>query len=129
MTGINKTFGTVVLPICVLFGAIGCTQEPTVSFARDVNPILQKYCIECHLPGGAGTEASGFSVETYEDVMTGTRNGPMVIAGDPLGSNLLVLMEGRADPSIRMPHGKDFKATAGELETIRCWIEQGARHN
>jgi len=117
------------LPIMALLAAAGCQQEKTVSFAQDVRPILDQHCIECHLPGGAGTEASGFSMESYETLMVGTNNGPMIIAGDPLGSNMLVLMEGRADPSISMPHGKKKGAEKEQIETIRLWIEQGAQNN
>jgi len=107
----------------------GCKKEEAVSYSQDVKPIIDKYCIECHVPGGQGYEASGFSMASYVDLMKGTRNGPMIISGDSLGSNMLVLMEGRADPSIKMPHGKSVSATKEELETIRKWIEQGAKNN
>jgi hypothetical protein len=53
----------------------------------------------------------------------------MVIAGDSMGSNMLVLMEGRADPSIKMPHGQSVSASKAEIETLRLWIDQGARDN
>lgn len=107
----------------------GCQKEQPVSYSQDIRPILNKYCIECHLAGGEGYVASGFKMDSYEDLMKGTRNGPMIIAGDSLGSNMLVLMEGRADPSIKMPHGKAISATKEELETIRRWIDQGAKNN
>jgi len=68
-------------------------------------------------------------VASYADLMQGTRNGPMVIAGDSQGSNMLVLMEGRADPSIKMPHGKSVSASKAEIETLRLWIDQGAQDN
>lgn len=53
----------------------------------------------------------------------------MVIAGDSLGSNLIVLMEGRADPSISMPHGSTDPVSAADIDTIRRWIDQGAKKN
>ena len=53
--------------------------------------------------------------------------GPMIIAGDAEGSNLLVLMEGRADPSISMPHGEQKSVAKQDIQTIRLWIEQGAK--
>lgn len=117
------------LLFCALIGIAGCAKEQPVSFAAEVKPILDRYCVDCHLPGGEGTEASGFSIASYDDVMKGTRNGPMIIPGDPLGSNMLVLMEGRADPSIAMPHDKEVKANDEEIATIRRWIEQGAANN
>ena len=125
----EKTNILIALVSLLPFSVAGCHEERTVSYTQDVKPILEKYCFECHLPGGEGYKASGFSMESYVDLMKGTRNGPMIIAGDPLGSNMLVLMEGRADPSIKMPHGKSVSATKEELETIRLWIEQGARNN
>ena len=65
---------------------------------------------------------------SYEGLMKGTRFGPMIIAGDVEGSNLLVLMEGRADPSISMPHGQK-SIPKEDIQTIRLWIKQGAKKN
>lgn len=129
-TDLRATAIALLAPSLLVLSAItGCAQDQSVSYAQDVKPILEKYCYECHLPGGQGAEASGFSMASYEDLMKGTRNGPMIIPGDPMGSNMLVLMEGRADPSIAMPHGKSVHATQHELDIIRRWIEQGARDN
>jgi uncharacterized membrane protein len=106
-----------------------CSTEEPVSFARDVKPTLDQYCLECHQQGGAGYAASGLDMSTYEGLMKGTRNGPMVLAGDSLGSNLVVLMEGRADPSIAMPHGSSDKVAQRQIDVIKAWIDQGAQDN
>ncbi len=55
----------------------------------------------------------------------------MVIAGDTLSSNMVVLMEGRADPSISMPftHGQWDSIAEQDIQTIKLWIEQGAKNN
>ena len=124
-----RTAGMLILPALILIALAGCRSEDTVSFSQDVKPIIDKYCIACHQAGGEGTAASGFKKENYAGVMKGTKHGPMILAGDIAGSNMLVLMEGRADPSISMPHGKMEGATGKELETIRLWIDQGARDN
>jgi len=109
--------------------ATGCDREQVVSYSAQVKPILDDNCLACHRQGGEGFEASGFSMETYDDLMKGTRNGPMVVPGDTLGSNLLVLMEGRADPSISMPHGSGETIPEQDIQTIRTWISQGAENN
>jgi len=129
MTIRNGSFGLMCLSALLLITLAGCQKEKTVSFAQDVRPILDEHCIECHQPGGEGFAASGFSMESYQTLMKGTNNGPMIIAGDSLGSNLLVLMEGRADPSISMPHGREKGARQDQIETIRLWIDQGAQDN
>jgi mono/diheme cytochrome c family protein len=107
----------------------GCMGEPTVSYSRDVKPILQKNCLTCHQEGGAGLEASGFSMATYDDLMRGTKYGPMILPGDAEGSNMIVLMEGRADPSISMPHGDLDPVSKQDIDTIRRWVQQGAKKN
>ena len=129
MTIFFKTTGMIALAALTMIGLSSCKKEEMVSYSQDVKPILDKYCTECHLQGGEGYIATGFSVASYADLMKGTRNGPMIIAGDSLGSNMLVLMEGRADPSIKMPHGKSVSASKKELDTIRLWIDQGAKNN
>jgi hypothetical protein len=99
-----------------------------VSFTSDVKPLIDKYCTECHLPGGAGVEASGFVTENYESLMKGTKFGPVVVAGDPLSSSFYRLISGKVDPSIRMPHGKEALSEA-EVAIVENWIAQGAQNN
>jgi hypothetical protein len=103
-------------------------MEP-VSFHRDVYPILQANCHQCHLPpDGEGYRMTGLNMQTYADLMRGTRYGPVVIPGDSRHSILTMLVEGRADPSMRMPHDK---APLGyqDIEILDRWIDQGAQNN
>ncbi|MBT8420016.1 MAG: hypothetical protein KJO08_04050 [Gammaproteobacteria bacterium] len=111
----------------------GC-GESVVSFENDVRPILHKNCLECHQPGGKGFEASGLAIGTYDDLMKGTKpgnseqRGQIVIPGDATSSALIMLIEGRADPSIKMPHGKE-PLNEKSVTTLRKWVEQGAQNN
>ena len=118
--------------LLVLAGAgllFGCTAKtPEVSFAREVRPILDAQCGECHQPGSAGHQASGLLMDSYAGLMRGTKFGRIVIPGDSLTSILVMLIEGRADASIRMPHGKT-PLSAEEIALIKTWVEQGAKDN
>ncbi|MES9988366.1 MAG: c-type cytochrome domain-containing protein [Candidatus Thiodiazotropha sp.] len=108
---------------------MGCSAGPApVSFKSEVKPLVEKYCTECHLPGGAGAEASGFITDSYENLMKGTKFGPVVVAGDPLSSSFYRLIAGKVDPSIRMPHGKEALSEV-EVATVENWITQGAGNN
>jgi hypothetical protein len=122
----------ILLATAATMGAVtlgGCAKpEPQMSFARDVQPLLMERCGSCHAPGQVGYEASGLSVENYDVLMKGTKYGPVVIPGDPLSSTLTMLVEGRADPSIRMPHG-DAALPAAEQKILRDWVAQGAKNN
>lgn len=117
------------LLVGVLFGCGRSEPEPTVSFSKDVKPVLDRRCAECHSPGNPGYEASELSFATYDDLMKGTKFGAVVVPGDSLGSTLVVLIEGRAHPSIAMPHGDAKPLRQSEIDTIKKWIEQGAQNN
>lgn len=129
MMNFNKTASKLVALGLFPLVLVACNKEPGISFSQDVKPILEQHCFECHLEGGAGATASGFDMSDYDGLMKGTNFGPMIIAGDVEGSNLLVLIEGRADPSISMPHGQRDPVAKADIQTIRLWIEQGAQNN
>ena len=112
-----------------LLAASACERTPTVSYQKDVVPILDQHCKSCHLPGQPGYVVSGFEVGSYESLMKGTQFGPVVLPGDPLTSVLVMLIEGRVDPSLRMPHGDATTPTQEQILTIRRWVEQGAKNN
>jgi hypothetical protein len=67
-------------------------------------------------------------MSSYETFMKGGKYGAFVIPGDPFASNLMVLVEGRAHPSIRMPHGRE-KLSEGEIEVLKVWVQEGAKNN
>ena len=99
-----------------------------VSFKRQVKPIIHDYCLSCHQPGGQGYEKSGLDMRTYKSLMKGTKFGKMVLPGDLESSNLMMLLDWRVAPQIRMPHGKK-QLSSCDRNTIRAWIRQGAKDN
>ena len=116
---------------CAVFGAtfiLAACGQKEISFKADVQPILKQYCVECHAPGGQGQEKSGLVVDSYESLMKGTRFGAIVKPGDTLTSAMIMLVEGRADPSIKMPHGKE-SMPKGKIDVLKKWVEQGAKNN
>lgn len=118
------------IAVCGLaLGALpAAAADPTVSFKRDVLPIFQTNCVSCHTPGSEGTATSGLDLTTYGGVMQGTKYGAMVIPGNPEYSNLMWLLDWRASPQLRMPHGKQQLPVA-DRDKIRAWIRQGAKDN
>jgi len=105
-----------------------CAAQPKMSFAEDVMPIFKGRCVGCHSPGQEGTEKSGLDLTSYDGVMKGTKHGPMVTPGDAQSSNLMWLLDWRASPELRMPHGKKKLSTC-DRDAIRAWIFEGAKNN
>ncbi len=100
-----------------------------VSFKSDIRPLLDDYCLSCHAPGGKGYEKSGLDLRTYESLMKGTRFGSIIKPGNSQDSTLIVLVEGRADPSISMPYGVKGSLSKDKIALLRKWIDQGAKNN
>jgi mono/diheme cytochrome c family protein len=105
-----------------------CAAAPPTSFKEDVFPIFKGRCIDCHQPGGPGYDQSGLDLSTYEGVMKGTKFGPIIVPGEPDTSNLIWLLDWRASPELRMPHGKKKLSTC-DRDAIRHWIREGAKDN
>ena len=105
-----------------------CAAGEAVSFKEDILPLLKWRCASCHEPGGAGYEQSGLDLTSYAGVMKGTKFGRMVIPREPESSNLMLLLDWRAAPALRMPHGKK-QLSSCDRSSIRTWIRQGAKDN
>ena len=95
-------------------------QGVTVSFAKDILPILESRCMNCH--GGQRTE-EGLVMLTYADLMAGSDNGPVVTPGDAANSLLAELVSTQKMPK-RGP-----KLTPPQVQVIIDWINQGALDN
>ncbi len=95
-------------------------QERVPVFEQDVQPILSAYCLTCH---GKSSPEQGVDLRTARTVLRGGFNGPVVKRGSPDESRLYQkLAQGEMPPPA-------FESTVPEadVETIRRWIESGAR--
>ena len=100
-----------------------------ISFKADIRPVLNDYCMGCHVPGGKGYEKSGLDLRTYQSIMKGTKFGPVVTPGSSLTSTLSVLVSGHANPAISMPLGIKGGLPKEKVDMIDKWVNQGAKNN
>ncbi len=102
---------------------VAAASEPPaapVSFANDILPIFESRCIKCH--GGDQTK-EGLDLKTYDSLMAGSENGPVVTAGSADDSYLAKqIIEGE------MPK-RGPKLTPNEIQLVIDWINQGAQNN
>jgi hypothetical protein len=123
-----------VLTPTLLLTACGAGQ---VSYSNDVQPILDRYCENCHSATGEGAQRSKYFVTSYDEVMQGTKFGEVVVPGSRLSSSLYLVVAGKTAPEIRMPPhneeslaaGRGVMLSADAIETIGLWIDQGAKNN
>ena len=121
--------------LAVLFSLSGCERQ--ISFADDVQPILNASCVGCHDLASEGYATSGFSLIDYNSVMHGTKFGPVVTAESSMTSALYLVIAGKTSPEIRMPphhdnawaEGRGAPLSQQQIELIKDWIDQGAKNN
>ena len=110
-------------------------ELPSVSFARDVQPIFEARCVDCHHPDNA------VKVDLTQpfDPLVGIVNRPntwtrsektvLVVPGDPEASALVLKVSATdLDPKVDgdvMPWSIP-RVTDAELESLRSWIQSGA---
>lgn len=92
----------------------------SVSFSKDVMPILQSRCLICH---GGGQASRGLSFDTYDTLMAGSKNGQVIIPGYPDGSRLIQLVQNGTMPK------RGSKLTPDQMQILIDWILAGALNN
>lgn len=98
----------------------------TVSYSRDIRPILSTKCFTCHGPDAEARQA-GLRLDSREDALRMLESGSRaVVPGDPQASELLARVT-TDDESTRMPPPETGKTiTPTEADLLRRWIASGA---
>jgi cytochrome c len=109
----------------------GCSSEPTrtISFKNDVKPLLDKHCLACHGQSGPGQRAAELRLDTYENLMAGGKNGPVIVGGKVDKSPLVIFIHPNMDASKQMPMRATEKLSKTEVGIIEAWVRQGAKNN
>ena len=99
-----------------------------VDYNDHVRPILSDRCYSCHGPD-QGQRQAGLRLDRETSAFGAAANGGApIVRGEPAQSDLFQRVTS-SDPATRMPPaymGHD-PLNAGEIETLRRWIEQGAQ--
>jgi mono/diheme cytochrome c family protein len=99
------------------------TGKETISFAKDIAPVLSQSCTGCH---GTNRPRENFSVNTFESLLKGGDAGVNILPGNPGGSLLIKKLKGTATDGGRMPLNQPALDDA-VIAKIEKWIEEGAK--
>jgi ankyrin repeat protein len=112
-----------------VFGVTYSSQQPAplpgpaagkIDFVRDVRPILEQHCYECH---GPDKQMNGFRLDRRRDAMRGGTNH-VITSGSAAASRLYLRLIGETYGR-RMPVDADPVPPA-QIATIQKWIDEGA---
>ena len=101
------------------------TQASTISFIKDVAPILVQNCIACH---NVKKSESKYMMTTFAQLAKGGQQGEGITLepGDPDASRFIELCRHDGEP--RMPYKQDPLA-ADRLAILETWVREGAKYD
>lgn len=100
---------------------IAARGDETVSFARDLAPILARQCTGCH---GRDRRRNGLSLADFSSLAKGGDRGPIVNRNDPEKSLLIAKLRGTG-PGQRMPLNRPPLSDEIITKFVK-WIREGA---
>jgi mono/diheme cytochrome c family protein/uncharacterized membrane protein len=96
---------------------------PDSFYAKHINPIFDANCVTCH---GESKTQGGLRLDSYEWLMWGGKDGPVIVAGNLEKSLLLSRVT-------LPPSHKQFMPAEGrpplkpeEIALVKAWVQQGA---
>ena len=110
-------------------------ESDTVSFTKQVFPIIKKHCLPCHAEDNFNP--SELSLDNYDQLMEGGKHGAPILAGKSKESILIQKLSPAPPFGDPMPLDRKKKKdepskkglTAEEVKLISDWIDQGAKKN
>lgn len=111
------------LALAGLFGLLRSTAAEEVDFAKQIKPIFEVKCLQCH---GPEKTKGKLRLDTKEGLAKGSENGPVIVAGKPDESTLYQLVNQPKTSDDRMPPDGD-PLTKEEIAAINKWITEGAK--
>ncbi|MBW3596997.1 MAG: hypothetical protein KY475_06950 [Planctomycetes bacterium] len=98
------------------------TGNETVSFSRDIAPVLVQECANCH---GYGQRPAGdLNMTTFRGLLNGGDSGPPVVPGKPAESLLVQKLKGQAGERMPLRRPPLSDELIARFET---WIAEGAK--
>jgi hypothetical protein len=101
-------------------GVMTTSAQRAVSYAQDVQPIFDARCDRCHM---GNHPSEGLDLGSYEAVMAGSQNGPVIVPGNADDSLLIEKVLDGEMPK-RGPHLTDT-----QIQILTDWVNAGAPNN
>ncbi len=99
----------------------GAIWETPVTFAKDIQPIMERTCWTCH---GSSLQLSKLDLRTRESALKGGAHGAAIVPGKAEQSKLYRLVAGLENISMPM---EGPKLTPSEISAVKTWIDEGAK--
>jgi mono/diheme cytochrome c family protein len=122
----NLSAAAVIALSALALASMAAAAEPTVSFNRDIRPILADRCYQCHGPDEKQRQGD-LRLDAPDGLTAKRESGFVIVPGKPDESELWRRITS-ADPDQHMPPADSGKKLSErEIATLRTWLLQGAK--
>jgi hypothetical protein len=97
--------------------------NPDSFYSQHIQPILDSNCISCH---GASKTQGGLRLDSYDLLMKGGKDGPVIVPRNAATSILLARITLPVNDPHFMPAEGHPPLKTDDISVLRAWIEQGA---
>ena len=111
--------------VAILFHSLPAQGEESADFGKQVLPILESHCVECH---GANLQESNYRLDLRSSALgTADFGDPPIVPGNAVESPLYQVVAGsHADEITMPPEGEGEPLSAEEVAILKRWIDAGA---
>jgi mono/diheme cytochrome c family protein len=97
--------------------------DASTFYGARVHPIFAARCVTCH---GPEKRKANLRLDSYQAIMRGGKDGPVVQPGDAPGSDLFRRISLPSNHDDFMPKGGKRALSSDEVKLIELWIRAGA---
>jgi uncharacterized membrane protein len=89
--------------------------QNTVDFEKQIKPILEKHCFECH-----SDEGDQYPIDDKEEAMN------YIVAEEPVDSDMYLVMISDDENEVMPPADYEHQLNDDQKELVKTWITEGA---
>ena len=99
----------------LLAGLCSSAEAQKVDFVTQIQPLLEKHCMECH-----NVDGDSYPIEIKDDAFA------HIVEGEPEDSEMYLVMTTEDEDELMPPPDFDRPLTKSEIELFKTWIAEGA---
>lgn len=123
--GISQRLVRVLPGLILCIGVSVSADEATVSFSRDIRPLLNSACMGCHGFDKAARKAE-LRLDQLAVAAAELRDRGILLPGDPNASELIRRITS-TDPELLMPpQESEVRLTTEQIHLLQRWVQEGA---
>lgn len=103
-------------------------DDQTVSFNRDIRPILSDACFHCHGPDDQQRQA-GLRLDQRDSAVAASASGGIpIVPGNLVASELVKRITSDDDSVVMPPRDSSKLISPAQIEILKRWISEGAKY-